>query len=79
MYFDTKIINDQTKNQIINLVNKYPITKSNEQGILNLYLYLEKKIYRELPSKIEGYTSYFYWKLPDEKIIITKQLTDQIK
>ena len=79
MYFDTKIINDQTKNQIINLVNKYPITKSNEQGILNLYLYLEKKIYRELPSKIDGYTSYFYWKLPDEKIIITKQLTEQTK
>lgn len=79
MYFDTKIINHQTKNQIINLVNKYPITKSNEQGILNLYLYLEKKIYKELPSKIDGYTTYFYWKLADEEIIITKQLTEQIK
>ena len=79
MYFDTRIINEHTKNQIINLVNKYPITKSNEQGILNLYLYLEKKIYRELPSKIDGYTTYFYWKLADEKIIITKQLTEQNK
>jgi hypothetical protein len=79
MYFDTKIISKQTKNQIINLVNKYPITVTNEQGILNLYLYLQKKIYRELPSKIDGYTSYFYWKLIDEKIIITKQLTTQNK
>ena len=79
MYFDTRIINDQTKNQIINLVNKYPITKSNEQEILSLYLYLEKKIYKELPSKIDGYTTYFYWKLADEEIIITKQLTEQIK
>ena len=79
MYFDTKIISKQTKNQIINLVNKYPITVTNEQGILNLYLYLQKKIYRELPSKIDGYTSYFYWKLNDEKIIITKQLTTQNK
>jgi len=79
MYFDTKIISKQTKNQIINLVNKYPITVTNEQGILNLYLYLQKKIYRELPFKIDGYTSYFYWKLIDEKIIITKQLTTQNK
>ena len=79
MYFDTKIINDQTKNQIINLVKKYPITKSNEQGILNLYFYLEKKIYKELPSKLNGYITYFYWRLADEKIIITKQLTEQNK
>ena len=79
MYFDTRIINDRTKNEIINLVNKYPITKSNEQGILNLYFYLEKKIYKELPSKINGYTTYFYWKLSSEKIIITKQLTEQNK
>ena len=70
MYFDTKIINDQTKNQIINLVNKYPITKSNEQGILNLYLYLEKKIYRELPSKIDGYTSYFIGNFLMKKLLL---------
>ena len=31
MYFDTRIISDQTKDQIISLVNKYPITKTNEQ------------------------------------------------
>ena len=75
MYFDTKIISEHTKNKIINLVNKYPITRTNEQGILNLYYYLEKKKYKELPSKIDGYTTYFYWKLINEKIIITKQLT----
>ena len=79
MYFDTRIISDQTKDQIISLVNKYPITKTNEQGILNLYYYLQEKKYRELPSKIGGYTTYFYWKLTNEKIIITKQLTDTNK
>ena len=79
MYFDTRIISDQTKDQIISLVNKYPITKTNEQGILNLYYYLQEKKYRELPSKIGSYTTYFYWKLTNEKIIITKQLTDQNK
>jgi len=79
MYFDTKIISKHTKNQIIDLVNKYPISKTNEQGTLNLYLYLQKKKYRELPSKINGYTTYFYWKLNNENIIITKQLTEPNK
>ena len=77
MYFDTRIISDQTKDQIISLVNKYPITKTNEQGILNLYYYLQEKIQR-VTIKNCSYTTYFYWKLTNEKIIITKT-TDQNK
>tara|TARA_B100000214_G_scaffold190650_1_gene137800 strand:+ start:414 stop:1205 length:792 start_codon:yes stop_codon:yes gene_type:complete len=79
MYFDTNIIEKNTKNEIINLVKKYPITKSNEQAILNLYLYLEKKIYKELPSEIDEFITYYYWQIENKKIIITKQLTEQYK
>ena len=79
MYFDTNIIKRDTKDQIINFVKKYPISKSNEQGILNLYFYLDKKIYRELPSEIGDYITYYYWKLKDKKIIITKQLIERNK
>jgi len=43
MYFDTNIIEKNTKNEIINLVKKYPISISNEQAILNLYLYLDNR------------------------------------
>ncbi len=79
MYFDTNIINKNTKDEIINLVKKYPITKTNEQGVLNLYFYLDKKVYRELPSEIDGFTTYFYWKIANKKTMITKQLVEQNK
>lgn len=79
MYFDTNIIEKNTKNEIINLVKKYPISISNEQAILNLYLYLDKKIYKELPPEIDDFITYFYWKIENKKIIITKKLTEQNK
>ena len=65
--------------EIINLVKKYPITKTNEQGVMNLYFYLEKKLYKELPSEIDEFFTYYYWKIADKKIIITKQLIEQYK
>lgn len=79
MYFDTNIIDKNTKDEIINLVKKYPITKTNEQGVLNIYFYLEKKLYKELPSEIDEFFTYYYWKVVDKKIIITKQLIEQYK
>lgn len=79
MYFDTNIIDKNTKDEIINLVKKYPITKTNEQGVLNIYFYLEKKLYKELPSEIDEFFTYYYWKIANKKTIITKQLTEQNK
>ncbi len=79
MYFDTNIIEKNSKNEIINLVKKFPITISNEQGILNLYFYLDKKLYKELPDEVDNYITYFYWKIRDKKIIITKQLSEHYK
>ena len=47
MYFDTNIIDDSTFEKIISIVEKYPISITNEQGILNLYfLFINKKICR---------------------------------
>lgn len=79
IYFDTSIIQNNTKFEIINLVKEFPISKTNEQGILNLYFYLDKKIYTELPAEIDGYISYFYWKIKDRKVIITKALKSYSK
>lgn len=74
VYYDTTIINENTKAEIIKLVERFPISITNEQGILNLYFYLEKKLYKELPTDIDGYLSYFYWMIKDKKVIITKAL-----
>ena len=40
MYFDTNIVEESTFDEIISLVEKYPISITNEQGILNLYFLL---------------------------------------
>lgn len=79
MYFDTKIISSRTFKDIKNLVNKFPITITNEQGILNLYFIFIKKNYRQLVEKIDGKVSYFYWLLNDTEVIISKALTTKIK
>lgn len=79
LYFDTNIITKKSIEQIINLIEKYPITLTNEQGILNLYVEKYKIKVEELPINLEGYMSYFYWLVKGKKIIITKQLKEKYK
>ena len=79
MYFDTNLISKNTVNEIIGLVEEYPITKTNEQGILNLYFMYEKGIFEELLLEIDDFLVYYYWIVKDRKIIITKQLREKYK
>lgn len=79
LYFDTNIISKTTYLELINLVEKYPISITNEQGILNLYFKYIKNNYEELPIKIGKLMTYYYWKLGDQKIIITKQNREKYK
>ena len=79
MYFDTKIISSQTFKEIKELVHNFPITITNEQGILNLYFIFIKNNYQQLVEKIDGKISYFYWLLKDQEVMISKALTTKIK
>ena len=78
MFFDTSIIKKQTKQEIINLAEEYPISITNEQGILNLYFIFEKNIYEDLPRDTNDGLVYFYWLLENKKIYITKQKQNKI-
>ena len=79
MYFDTNLISKNTVNEIICLVEEYPITKTNEQGILNLYFMYEKGVFEELLLEIDDFLVYYYWLVKNKKIIITKQLREKYK
>lgn len=79
LYFDTKIVNPKTKKEILALADKYPLSITNEQGIMNLYFKFQLGIYEELPLKIENKTTYFYWLLENEEVIVTKQNRIQYK
>tara|TARA_Y100000389_G_scaffold76692_1_gene73434 strand:+ start:10946 stop:11770 length:825 start_codon:yes stop_codon:yes gene_type:complete len=72
LFFDTEIIKNNTKNDLIDLVEKYPISKTNEQGIMNLYFYSIKNTYKTLPRTVNKNITYNYWET-EETSIITKQ------
>jgi len=78
MYFDTRIIQPNTIKEILQLVDEYPISITNEQGILNLYFQRINK-YVELPEYVEGNLLYYYWKVKNKKVLITKQSREQFE
>lgn len=79
LYFDTSIISENTYKELVNLVEKYPISLTNEQGILNIYFKYLNKLYEELPATIGKVKTYYYWLLPNENVIITKQNREKYK
>ena len=79
LYFDTEIIEEETKNEIISIVDRFPISLTNEQGIMNLYFIFIKNQYKELTKEIGDAITYYYWLIPGKKIIITKQLKEKYK
>ena len=79
MFYDTEIIKSDTKDNLIKLSEKFPLSSTNEQGIMNLYFGCEENNYQELDINVGEYKTYFYWMIKDEKIIITKQSREQYK
>jgi lipopolysaccharide biosynthesis glycosyltransferase len=55
MLFDTSIIEDDTFQQLYALTEKYPVSTTNDQGILNLYF---KKKWKQIPMGDD--TTYYY-------------------
>lgn len=72
LFFDTQIIQKNTLKQIIEIVEKYPLSITNEQGILNLYFIFINNKYEQLIQEIDERLSYYYWLLPDKEVIISK-------
>ena len=58
---------------MLELAKEYPISITNEQGIMNLYFKFIKNLYYELPIEVDEYMTYFYWLIDSKKIIVTKQ------
>jgi hypothetical protein len=58
LLYDTNIIDDNTKKDILDLSNKYINSRTNEQGIMNLYFNCIKKIWQ--PVRIKDNDTYYY-------------------
>ena len=79
LFFDTNIVKENTLDEIIFLVEKYPISITNEQGILNLYFIFLYDKYEELVKTLNGQITYFYWLIDNKDVKITKATTTRNK
>jgi len=61
MLYDTNIIKKSIKKDLLELSNKYINSKTNEQGIFNLYFKCIKKIWNPIPIRDEQTYYYDYW------------------
>lgn len=61
LLYDTNIIEENTKNNLLELSNKYINSRTNEQGIMNIYFNCIKKIWQPIIIKDEDYYYYDYW------------------
>ncbi len=76
MLFDTNIIKDSTFSDIVNLAEKYPISKTNDQGILCLYFIYIEPVWKQLPIKDAESNRYLYDYLrrdPDYQYVMLKR------
>jgi len=67
LYFDTSIIQEDTFINLVNLMNKYPISMANDQGILNLYFICIKNNYKSMPLNNEDYWLFDFWERSNYK------------
>lgn len=65
LLYDTNIIEDKTKDDLLELANKYINSRTNEQGIMNIYFNCIKRIWK--PMKIMDNQIYYYdyWERKD--------------
>jgi hypothetical protein len=71
MLFDTNIIKNDTFEKLYSLAVEFPMSKTNEQGIMNLY-FISNNVYEPIPiSNSETYYYDFCSRFPDKGYIIT--------
>jgi hypothetical protein len=73
MLYDSKIIKENTYRNLLQLAFEYPISKTNEQGIISLYFTNIKPLYKQIKTHNE--TTHFYdycFRNNYDKYIITK-------
>ena len=65
MLYDTKIITENTYNEILNLLIEYPISITNDQGIISLYFTNINPLFKQIKTHNEKI--YFYDYIPRNK------------
>lgn len=75
MLYDTKIIQDDTYDNLLKLSMEYPISRTNEQGIMSLYFTNVQPLFKQIKTHNEYIYFYDYVsRNKDNKYIILKSI-----
>lgn len=76
MLYSTEIIEKETYNDLLKLSIEYPISNTNEQGIMSLYFICIKNIWNQIQLKNEHTNFYDFWcrNKNDTKYIMVKKI-----
>jgi hypothetical protein len=74
MLYDTSIITENTKSDLYELLLKYPISVTNDQGIIALYFTQEKPHWKQLRRKNEDTYYYDYVRCAFANYIMVKSM-----
>lgn len=72
MLYDTSIITDKLIKNLLELTYRFPITRTNEQGIMALYFTNIENKWEKFPLGDERYNYYSYIKGNNQNLIINK-------
>ena len=59
--YDTDILKDDTVDQLEQLMNEFPLSIRNDQGIFNLHFVCERKLWKPIPVKDSQGWLYDFW------------------
>lgn len=76
MLFDTSIIENDTFNNLYTLLQKYPISITNDQGIIALYFTQIKPCWKQLKRKCNELYYYDYVRCVNSKYIMVKNTSN---
>jgi len=75
LLFNTSIINRSIVEDITKLINRYPLSITNEQGYLNIYFLYKNPIFVPLQN-FKNKLFYTFWHHENNRYIITKRAVD---
>jgi len=59
--YDTSLINDTSKNEMIAIMNEYPLWRTNEMGVMNVYFHFSRRVWTPFPTFARNGKYLFEW------------------
>lgn len=59
--FDTSLITDSSKQEMVDIMNKYPVWRTNEMGVMNIFFHFHLRAWTPFPTMAKNGKYLFEW------------------